>query len=187
MTNVSITRLLTTQIDPTRLARGLDAIFFEASSVKAFASEDERARFRERWLGRYLADFPEWAYIARDGEGEIVGYLVGCTIDPARDDRFADIGYFAELAQETARYPAHLHVNSRADVRGQGVGSRLVDAFAGDAAMAGVPGIHVVTSEAARNVGFYLANGFSPARVFHAGEKSLVMLARPLRPAGDKA
>ena len=33
-----------------RLSDQLDAIFFEASGTKSFASEDARAAFRERWL-----------------------------------------------------------------------------------------------------------------------------------------
>jgi len=187
MHDVSITGLRSTDMDPVRLSSGLDAIFFEASNVKAFASALERAQFRERWLGRYLSGFPEWVYIARDAEGEVAGYLVGCTSDPARDARFADIGYFVELARETARYPAHLHINLRRDVRGRRIGARLIDAFASDAERAGVPGVHVVTSEGARNIGFYLANGFSRERSFSAGGKRLVMLVRPLGPATRSA
>lgn len=176
----TIERVASTSIDPDRLARGLDAIFFEASNTKSFESANERAAFRQRWLGRYLDDFPEWAYIARDAAGEVAGYLVGCVSDPAHDARFADIGYFAMLAAETARYPAHLHVNVRADCRGSGLGARLIAAFLADARRAGVAGVHVVTSEGARNVGFYLANGFSQVHAFRVGEKRLLMLGADL-------
>lgn len=179
-TGYTLDRLATTPIDPDRLARGLDAIFFEASNTKLFAGADERAQFRHRWLGRYLVDFPEWAYVARDTCGEVAGYLVACIIDPARDVRFADVGYFAMLAAETARYPAHLHVNVRADCRGAGLGARLIAAFLADARRAAVPGVHVVTGEGARNVGFYLANGFSQVRTFRVGERQLLMLGRDL-------
>jgi GNAT superfamily N-acetyltransferase len=180
---LTIERRTTTSIDPDRLARGFDAIFFEASNTQSFASAEERARFRHRWLGRYLDDFPEWAFLARDAEGEVAGYLVGCIDDPGQDARFEDVGYFALLAAETARYPAHLHVNVRADLRGSGLGARLVAAFLTEARRAGVRGVHVVTSEGARNVGFYLANGFSQVRAFRVGEKRLVMLGMELAPA----
>ncbi len=49
---------------PERLTGQLDAIFFEASGTKSFASEDARAAFRERWFARYLEQHPQWAYVA---------------------------------------------------------------------------------------------------------------------------
>lgn len=187
MTGATIVSLASAGLDAARLARGLDAIFFEASNVKTFASEVERRRFRERWLGRYLSDFPEWAYLALDPAGEVAGYLVGCTTDPAHDPRFNDIGYFATLATETAAYPAHLHINMRADVRGLGIGGRLIAAFVADASRAGVTGVHVITSEGARNVGFYLANGFTCVRTFGVEGKRLVMLGRALQRTSGSA
>lgn len=172
----TVERLAATAIAPAHLTAGLDAIFFEASNTKSFACAEERADFRHRWLGRYFDDFPEWAFVARDRAGEVAGYLVGSVVDPAKDPRFEDVAYFTLLAAETARYPAHLHVNVRADLRGSGLGARLVAAFLADARCAGVPGVHVVTSEGARNIRFYLANGFSHVRTFRVGDKRLVML-----------
>lgn len=177
---ISIERFTEASIAPDRLARGLDAIFFEASNTKTFAGADQRVRFRQRWLGLYLDDFPEWAYVARDNAGDVAGYLVGCVTDPAHDARFAEIGYFELLAAETARFPAHLHINVRADCRGAGLGARLIAAFRADARRAAVPGVHVVTSAGARNVGFYLANGFSQVRSFRVGETQLLMLGADL-------
>ena len=40
------------------------------------------------------------------------------------------------------RFPAHLHVNVQAGLRGQGMGRRLVEQFIAQARAAGVPGIH---------------------------------------------
>ena len=37
--------------DGDRLLPEIDTIFFEASATRSFAGNDERAAFRERWLG----------------------------------------------------------------------------------------------------------------------------------------
>ncbi|HEX5666236.1 MAG TPA: hypothetical protein VFX71_05335, partial [Hyphomicrobium sp.] len=93
----------------------LDAIFFEASGTKTFASSEDRAAFRERWLGRYLAHDAQHAFLAVAGAGSpgetLAGYLVGSIEDPALAPRFDDLGYFKALSHLTARYPAQLHVN----------------------------------------------------------------------------
>jgi GNAT superfamily N-acetyltransferase len=155
----------------------IDRIFFESSNTKSFDNEDVRAAFRERWLGRYLAHDPQFAYLAFDGCGAIVGYLVGAIDDPAASARFADISYFAALRAETKRFPAHLHVNISAAFRNRGIGSRLIEQFVSDAKAAGVPGVHVVTSAGAANVSFYDRNGFKEAALAGADGR-FVFLAR---------
>jgi GNAT superfamily N-acetyltransferase len=166
-----------------RLTPAIDAIFFEASGTKSFASMAERRAFRERWLGRYLADEPQWAYLAMDAGGAVAGYLVGSLNDPARSERFADIGYFKDFAPLTLEYPAHLHVNLAPSYRNRGIGARLMEAFAADAARAGAKGMHVVTGADARNVGFYKRNGFRELARAKAGAREVVFLARRLLPA----
>ncbi len=138
----------------------IDDIFFSSSNTQSFESQAARLAFRERWLGRYLSYYPEHVYVALDARGGVIGYLAGCFDDPARTALFSDIAYFAELAQVTRRYPAHLHVNLAAPVRGSGVGSDLVRAFVATVAAAALPGVHVVTGRDARNVGFYNRLGF---------------------------
>ncbi|MFA5955815.1 GNAT family N-acetyltransferase [Hyphomicrobium sp.] len=161
------------------LAKEIDAIFFEASNTKSFVSDDARAAFRERWLGRYLTHDPALAFLARTGDGTVVGYIVGSVDDPAKAARFSDIGYFADLAEQTERFPAHLHVNISPGFRNQGIGGRLIDRFVAAAKTARAPGVHVVTSVGAENVGFYNRNGFS--EVARAGKDGrLVFLARTL-------
>lgn len=158
----------------------LDAIFFQASNTKSFESETVRAAFRERWLGRYLTHDPRWAYLARTEQGALAGYLVGSVEDPAQAPRFSDIAYFARFAPLTAKYPAHLHVNLSEAQRNGGIGSLLVQRFCADAAAAGSPGVHVVTSRGARNVRFYVRNGFHEAGHDGIGEKQVVFLAKSL-------
>lgn len=164
-------------------ASALDGIFFEASGTKSFASGAARAAFRERWLGRYLRTYPDWVYLALDGGGAVSGYLLGCLDDPAKTPMFDDIGYFKNFAALTARFPAQLHVNLAPAARGQGAGSRLVSAFAGDARKTGCPGVHVVTGRGLRNAGFYERQGFHEEGHIDWQGRDLVFLARSLTEA----
>jgi GNAT superfamily N-acetyltransferase len=156
----------------------LDPIFFEASLTKTFPDAGARAAFRERWLGRYLARWPELAHIALDEAGRIVGYIVGAHGDPASDPTFADIGYWPQIAALTARYPAHLHINLAAEARSRGIGSGLIAAFCADVRAAGVPGVHLVTGRNSRNRSFYARNGFAEVAALAWGGTPIVMLAR---------
>jgi GNAT superfamily N-acetyltransferase len=162
------------------LAAQLDAIFFEASNTKTFASDEARSAFRERWLGRYLRDDPEFAYVALAPAGNVIGYLVGAVDDPAIAPRFADIGHFKTFQHLTSQFPAHLHINLAPEARSQGIGSRLVEGFVADIKKTGVPGVHVVTSRDARNVRFYARNHFTEAGSAGEGLREVVFLARTL-------
>lgn len=166
--------------DPNGVVPGIDAVFFAASNTQSFAGEDARTQFRERWLGRYLAYDAGHVFVALDEDGAVAGYLAGSFDDPARAERFGDIGYFARLAEVTARYPAHLHVNLAPGARSRGTGSALVAAFVAQAQLAGLPGAHVVTGKGARNVGFYLRLGFLERAVFPWNGVNLVVLGRDL-------
>lgn len=162
------------------LDAGLDTVFFEASNTRSFADEAVRQAFRERWLGRYLVHDTNWVYVALDPAGGVAGYLAGSLDDPARTARFSDIAYFADFAQLTSQFPAHLHVNLAPASRSRGIGSRLVRQFMADARAAHVPGVHVVTSRGARNVAFYRRNGFREEGTRGEGEQEIVFLAQPL-------
>lgn len=156
----------------------LDQVFFSSSARQSFASTEEKAAFRERWLGRYLTHFPQCAFVALDGEGRVIGYVVGSLRDPARDPLFADLTFLAHFGTLTARYPAQLHINLDADWRSKGIGARLIDAFSDLARTEGVPGVHAITAEGMRNVGFYLANGFVERGAAAVEGRTLLFLAR---------
>ena len=158
----------------------IERIFYAASWTKAFASEAARDAFRERWLGRYLVHDAGHVFVALDGARQVVGYLVGCLDDPAQTNRFGDIGFFADFAGLTARYPAHLHVNLVERARGAGIGGLLVEAFCEQAARAGLPGVHVVTGRGVRNVGFYERLGFFERGVTVFNGHEVVFLGRDL-------
>lgn len=166
------------------LVAALDHIFYEASATKSFASPEVRAAFRERWLGRYLVHEPHLAFLAFTGSGHspdvLAGYVVGALEDPARSERFADIGYFASLADLTRRFPAHLHINLAPHARGRGWGGILIERFVAAARASGSAGVHVVTGAASRNTGFYKRNGFTCEHRFNWGGGEQVFLGRAL-------
>lgn len=154
-----------------RLIPEIDAIFFEASNTKTFAGEAERAAFRERWLGKYLASEPQFAYVALARDGTPAGYLVGSALEPMGFEAFANAAW---------EYPAHLHVNLAPQFRNRGIGGRLIAAFATDALRAGAAGMHVVTSADSRNVAFYTRNGFAEIARASIGGRELLFLGRKL-------
>lgn len=174
--------------EPDTLVAGIDTVFFESSGTKSFESKAAREDFRERWLGRYLTQNPEYVYVAvaeqqvgsEFSDRQVVGYLVGAIDDPIGSDRFADLGYFQHFKSVTAQFPAQLHVNLLSRARGQGLGQCLVEMFVRDAEDQGVKGIHVVTSEGARNISFYAKCGFREVAKTDWNERTLVFLGRNL-------
>ncbi|MCH9807052.1 MAG: GNAT family N-acetyltransferase [Alphaproteobacteria bacterium] len=160
-------------------SRQLDDIFYASSGTKSFADEATQAEFHTRWLGRYLEHYSDWFYVAVQG-GRLIGYLAGCTDDPARVPRFSDIAYFKDLADQTLLYPAHLHVNVAEGLRGAGVGARLVARYVEDLRHAGIDGVHLVTGVDQRNVIFYQRNGFEAVKRLPWRGGEVVMLARSL-------
>lgn len=161
-------------------AAAIDAIFFDASATKTFASEIDRAAFRERWLGRFLDHFSADCFVAVGPAGEVIGYVAGALEDPALDPRFADIGYFHHLAAETARFPAHLHINLAPEARNKAIGRHLIETFCRHARAAGARGVHVVTSAASRNRTFYARAGFTHVVAADWNGHPIVFLGRAL-------
>ena len=179
---VTISALAGHRLSP-QLAAQIDAIFFQASGRDGFSTREERAAFRERWLGRYLRGGTDVLLVAQDPAGTVAGYLVGALEDPAGQERFADIGYFrAEFRELCRRYPAHLHINVAAGHRGSGVGGSLIEALAAHAARRAVAGIHAVTALGVRNNGFYANCGFRLLGEAAVDGRMLAFFGRALAP-----
>lgn len=160
--------------------RALDGIFFASSNTQSFSDAAARAAFRERWLGRYLANDPRSCFVALTPAGDLIGYICGSLRDPANDPLFADQRHFARFASLTAVYPAQLHINLAETARGQGIGRQLISTFIAHVAAAGIAGVHAISSRGARNLSFYAANGFPEVGSATIGEKELVFLGRKL-------
>jgi GNAT superfamily N-acetyltransferase len=162
----------------------VDAIFFEASG-RTTAPGPEREAFHERWLGRYLHGGTDIVLLAVDHHSTVAGYLVGAVHDPAAQRRFDDLPYFRGQFRELCRqYPAHLHINLAPEFRSQGVGARLIEAFAARARAAGAAGMHVVTGTTLRNVRFYTRCGFTARGTTPWNGGDIVFLGRTL---GERA
>lgn len=134
---------------------------------------------------------PTNVFVAEDDEG-VAGYVVG-TYDtdrfverlerewwPGLRARYADATGMTPAdesriktimkpnhspAELVAAYPAHIHMNLLPRLRGQRVGTRLLDLWADQARAAGVSGIHLGASATnAGGIAFWTHCGFVPQR-----------------------
>jgi len=143
------------------------------------------------YAGPYGVLEPEHVLVAGD-EGGIAGYLVG-THDTAAFEARLEREWWPDLRQRyagrdegaftkadrmrlatinrpssdpadlVARYPAHIHMNLLPRLRGQRIGSRLLQLWIDAAQAAGVQGIHLgANSENTGGVAFWTASGFTP-------------------------
>jgi GNAT superfamily N-acetyltransferase len=174
-------------------AAGVDAALLRAGIERVFRAtaarwpEDGAAAraFQRLWLDQYLEHERELVELAVTREmpaagSDVLGYIVGCRIDPAASARFAALSYFQDFAALTRAFPAHLHINLDACVRGQGIGAHLVEDLCARLAREGVRGVHVVTGREQRNVSFYTRLGFVERGAAPRGATEVVFLARRL-------
>lgn len=134
-------------------------IFFMSSDKKTFLNDEDKANFFKKWCGDYIELFPEYVFLAIRNETELLGYLTGVddTLSALDVLKVPGLKVFEDLYQE---YPAHLHINAHEKSRGLGVGSELVLSFEKILREKKVVGLHLITSENARNTSFYKKNGF---------------------------
>ncbi|MFP4152151.1 MAG: GNAT family N-acetyltransferase [Alkalispirochaeta sp.] len=159
--------------------RGAEAIFWETAHTTSFESEEERSGFQWRYFGYYLEHAPEMAFVAygdvdaadrRNGDSplplgnsRVLGYICGVVNTRAHRALYEIAPHVPVFDNLYDRYPAHLHINLTAAARGRGLGGTLLRAIEERARLYGAPGIHLVTSVGARNVGFYRKNGYTDA------------------------
>ena len=156
----------------------IEEIFFLSSSERTFDTDDARQRFLDAWTGYYRESEPDGIYLSLTPDKRIVGYLMGCRDSRAATRLYADIASYATFEDRFGAYPAHFHVNCHPDHRNRGVGGRLVMAFLDDCRGRGVAGVHVVTAEGARNVGFYRRCGFEAIARRRWRDRDLVCLGQ---------
>ncbi len=162
----------------------IEEIFFLSSSVQEFYSAEERRTFLDRWTGYYRSQAAEQILLWRRPDGRVAAYLMGCRDSLATKRLFREVDSYHVFADYFATYPAHFHVNCHPDFRGQGIGSRLVEAFLAACAASAIPGVHVVTLACARNVRFYHKLGLrQPVRRTWRG-RELLMLATTIEVSG---
>ena len=159
----------------------VDNIFFATSSVQIFADDHARVSFKARWLDRYIYNYADSFFVARTGGSVLIGYLAGCLENPVLNPLFNDLSYYKAFAPFCASYPCHLHVNVTADYRNHGVGAALIEAFATQALKVQAPGMHIVTSEGARNIRFYERNSFRILSATYSNGARVVFMGRQFR------
>jgi GNAT superfamily N-acetyltransferase len=163
-----------------KLWRAVEEIFFLSAAPRHFATPDERIAFLERWTGYYRADEPEGVYLAVAPGGRVAGYLTGCRDSRGAVRLYHDIPYFGLFEDYFGAFPAHFHINCHPEFRNRGIGARLVEAYLRRCARDGLPGVHVVTAAAARNVVFYRRCGFDVSETRRWRGEELMLLATRL-------
>jgi GNAT superfamily N-acetyltransferase len=158
----------------------IDNIFFASSAKQDFTSSQEKGSFRERWLGRYIANHRESFFVALDEPGCVIGYLAGCLKNPTELAHFSDIEYFQTIRDVCRDYPAHLHINVAPQWRNHGLGAALAARFVLWASLHSVEGIHLVTSRTSRSIPFYRRSGFRELRTFPWNSGISVCMGRKL-------
>jgi len=157
-----------------------EAIFWDSAATKRFADEAAREAFRDVWFGRYLRHAPGEFFVALGADdGAVRGYLAGALISDAPPLSGPD--YFALFPLElVARFPAHIHVNIRADQRGVGLGAHLVRAFTGHCKARLLPGFHAVTALGSGAAAFFEKCGLAPVAAASWNGRPLAFLAASL-------
>jgi GNAT superfamily N-acetyltransferase len=156
-----------------------EAIFWDCAATQSFESLEARAAFHALWFGRYAEHAPGEFFLALGGDGSVEGYLAGAPVSDAPPLPGPD--YFALFPAELiARFPAHLHVNIRADRRGAGIGALLVRAFADHCRRLRLPGFHAVTAFGSGSAAFFEKCGLADRATARWRGRELVFLGLSL-------
>lgn len=134
---------------------------------------DAREVFLDAFANYYTDVAHHYLWVAYD-DGALVGYLMGCPDTAAYYGWYRDnvkqvlggvlrgryrgvftrksLGYIWRYFRvrlpplDLSPYPAHLHINTRAGRRGQGVGGALMQAYLAQLRNENIPGVHLETS-----------------------------------------
>jgi ribosomal protein S18 acetylase RimI-like enzyme len=153
----------------------LKQIFFETSTRKIFNNQAERDDFEWKYLGFYLAHYPQFAWVAIDN-GIVLGYVLGMPYskDPSLYQIQPHMKKFESLFDI---FPGHLHINCHINARGKGIGKRLVLNLLHQMKVFDVKGLHIMTGVHADNRFFYHKLGFD----FEHSEDSILFMGIDLR------
>ncbi|MGB0087571.1 MAG: GNAT family N-acetyltransferase [Rhodomicrobiaceae bacterium] len=167
------------EADDPAVRTAIDAIFFDSAATKTFASQDERAAYRELWLGRYLRHCPADCFVALDAGGSVMGYLAGSLFSDRAP--LAGPDYYTLCPPALVDiYPAHVHVNVRADCRGREAGSELVAAFRAHCGANGIGGLHAVTTAGSKAASFFEHCGLAERATASWRDRQIVFLGESL-------
>jgi GNAT superfamily N-acetyltransferase len=157
----------------------LREIFFESSARKDFKDAAEREAFWHKYVGFYLANFPQYVLLAQEGE-KVLGYVLGMPF--SKHPELYEIQPHMALAEQYFYdYPAHLHINLHADARGKGIGSKLLKEFEEYLQTARITGLHIMTGTDSRNKNFYPRLGFDFEVTFNFRGNPILLMGKRLK------
>jgi len=136
-------------------------IFFLSSKYAAILDTSQEEAFFNRWAGSYIENYDSHFYLALSRTtNQLLGYLSGCPNSLASLNKL-DIPCLSLFEDLFTQYPAHLHINCHPLSRGKGIGTQLINQFCKDLCDQKIPGVHIITSPTAKNIGFYKRTNFS--------------------------
>jgi GNAT superfamily N-acetyltransferase len=137
----------------------VENIFYSSSTKSSFRSDDERTKFKYKYLDYYIENYPDIFIVAVRDES-VVGYICGSP-DSSKDIFLGEsLSHYNLFRDEYLKYPAHLHINLCQSSRGLGLGSILIKEFENLVSLTS-SGVHLLTSPIARNRSFYLKNHYN--------------------------
>jgi len=134
---------------------------------------DAREVFLDAFASFYTDVMGHYLWVAEEGRA-LLGYIMGCPDTADYNEWFRanvkqvawraatlryrgvftrkSLGYIWRYAHvripyvDLSDYPAHLHINTRADWRGHGIGSALMQTYLDQLRNENIPGVHLETS-----------------------------------------
>ncbi len=135
----------------------------------------------------YTENEPENCFVCTDENDRAVGYII-CAENVRRwrkifmkeylprirhrklGDRLGGVGEVVAHSIFARKYPAHLHIDILKEYRGNGTGTRLMDALVAHLKEKGVRGVQLcVDGKNVRGINFYKRYGFKTLLSFSAG------------------
>lgn len=154
-----------------------EAILFANAVTQSFASDEARSDYRKLWFQRYIDHYPDEFFAVLNDAGTVLGYLAGALVSNRPPLPGPD--YYAQLSQDLIiQYPAHIHVNIRADMQGEGLGTHLVEAFAVHSRERRCTGFHAVTAQDSQAARFFRSCRMKELAEMAWNGRKLIMLGR---------
>lgn len=157
----------------------LKEIFYHSSSIKKFATNDDREAFFMKWCGDYTEYFPEFFYLMVDEKSNLLAYLCVCPDTSGNLERLK-VKSLQQFADSYQKYPAHLHMNTHENFRGLGLGAMILGSVEADLRLKNIVGLHLITEPTSRNFEFYKKHGFNDVIIKEYQNTQLCLMGKDL-------
>jgi ribosomal protein S18 acetylase RimI-like enzyme len=162
-----------TKLNNSEIKDQAEQIFKLTLPASSLESHDY-AHFSEVYFNYYLSS--NSLFLVAINEGNVMGYICGSLNSNSCSFLFENLKHYSYFKEFYSQYPAHLHINCHPDAQGKGVGSELIQEYCSELLVKGVKGVHLITAKNARNVSFYLRNGFHQVSSY----QNLLLLGKSL-------